>query len=107
MRGRRPPPGINEEIARMLAEGASQASICRTLHVGLKRIRAIKAGDMSFGEDAPIDVNADDPTFADVHSELMEQRPTVIVDAEYLRALEALLFMTEQCRTLRAALEAA
>lgn len=112
MRGRRPPPGINEEVARMLEEGASQASICRTLKVGLKRVRAIKAGDMSFGEplgtvDDEQPAEAEPTSFDDLHSEVMEQRPTVIVDADYLRALEALLFVTEQNRALRAALEAA
>jgi hypothetical protein len=106
MSRRQAPPGTNEEIARMLAEGATRKHIARTLKVGFARIAAVAAGDMSFGE--PLGTVDDEPAaFEDLQAEVMEQRPTVIVDADYLRALEALLFVTEQNRALRAAMEAA
>jgi len=132
MRGRRPPPGINEEIARLLEQGMSQNNIRRTLKVGLLRIRAVNRGDMTYGENpddavveqTPAEVNAaalrslglpadwsPDAKAAqpdeDIEEEDSEPGDVVTVSADYLRALEALLFVTEQNRALRAALEAA
>jgi hypothetical protein len=106
-------PGLNEEIARMLTEGATRKAITKALKVGfarISRVEAALAGGLEPGEGAAAaEVNADDEpaSFDDLHSEVMDQRPTVIVDADYLRALEAMLFLVEQNRALRAAMEAA
>ena len=95
-------PGLNEEIARMLTEGATRKAITKALKVGfahISRVEAALAGGLE-PDDEPA-------SFDDLHSEVMDQRPTVIVDADYLRALEAMLFLVEQNRALRAAMEAA
>lgn len=100
MSRRVPPVSVNEDIARMLAEGASKLAIKKALCVGIKRINAVMAGDMSVGAVTEhAEVEAGDAVFG--------EPDTVTVSADYLRALEALLFMTEQNRALRAAMEAA
>ena len=53
MKGRPAPQGVNETIARLLAEGVVQEQICLQLGVGGKRIRAVMAGNMSYGGARP------------------------------------------------------
>lgn len=105
MTRRVPPVSVNEDIARMLAEGASKLAIKKALGVGIKRINAVMAGDMSIGAVTEhAEVEAGDVVFGEPEAPTPD---TVTVGADYLRALEALLFVVEQNRALRAAMEAA
>ena len=121
-------PGINEEIARMLTEGATRKAICKALKVGFARVTAVANGTANFAEinaaalrslglpadwspDAKavqpadrLEVEAGDVVFGEPDDDVPD---TVTVSADYLRALEALLFVVEQNRALRASLEAA
>lgn len=99
------PPGINDDIARMLAEGTSVLSISKALGVGQARVRAVRDGATGDGKADTAEhaeVEAGDVVFGEPDDD-----NTVSVDADYLRALEALLFVVEQNRALRAAMEAA
>lgn len=84
----------DDEIVALLNHGNSTAEIARHLHVGPNRIAKVRRELR--GDPAPVDTVGDTDDVDDAPE-------TVAVSAEYLRALEAVVYLVQQNQRLHLA----
>lgn len=90
------PTCSDQDIVAMLQDGATTSDIKATYKVGTTRITRVRA-ELTGGPQPPDDDDVDTEPDED------EAPETVTISAEYLRALEAVIYLVEQNQRLHLA----